>query len=90
MGRIGKVGRKVVKKACNQAQTCLIITINDTSIGDLPLIITISDTCKNQPKRLDFDNTINLSNLIVSLGAHVSSCLKCWRKHFLEIETSGT
>jgi hypothetical protein len=45
----------------------LIITINDTSIGDLPLIITISDTCKNQPKRLDFDNTINLSSLIVSL-----------------------
>jgi hypothetical protein len=32
------------------------------------LIITISDTCKNQPKRLDFDNTINLSSLIVSLG----------------------
>jgi hypothetical protein len=51
----------------NQAQTWLIITINDTSIGDLPLIITISDTCKNQPKTLDFDNTINLSSLIVSL-----------------------
>ena len=51
----------------NQAQTWLIITINDTSIGDLPLIITISDTCKNQPKRLDFDNTINLSSLIVNL-----------------------
>ncbi len=49
----------------NQNQTCLIITINDTSIGDLPLIITISDTCKNQPKRLDFDNTIKLSSLIV-------------------------
>jgi hypothetical protein len=32
------------------------------------LIITISDTCKNQPKRLDFDNTINLSSLIVSLA----------------------
>ncbi len=47
--------------------TYLIITINDTSIGDLPLIITISDTCKNQPKRLDNDNTINLSSLIVSL-----------------------
>ena len=52
----------------NQAQTWLIITINDTSIGDLPLIVTISDTCKNQTKRLDFDNTINLSNLIVNLG----------------------
>jgi hypothetical protein len=51
----------------NQDQTWLIITINDTSIGDLPLIITISDTCKNQPKTLDFDNTINLSSLIVSL-----------------------
>jgi hypothetical protein len=33
------------------------------------LIITISDTCKNQPKRLDFDNTINLSSLIVSLAS---------------------
>ncbi len=52
----------------NQTQTWLIITINDTSIGGLPLIITISDTCKNQPKRLDFDNTINLSSLIVSLA----------------------
>ena len=51
----------------NQAVTCLIITINDTSIKDLPLIITISDTCKNQPKRIDSDNTINLSSLIVSL-----------------------
>ena len=71
MVRIGKVGREVVEKGLiisdNQAQTCLIITINDTFIGDLPLIITISDTCKNQPKRLDFDNTINLSSLIVSL-----------------------
>jgi hypothetical protein len=36
-------------------------------IGDLPLIITISDNCKDQPKRLDNDNTINLSSLIVSL-----------------------
>ena len=53
----------------NQAQTWLIITINDTSTGDLPLIITISDTCKNQTKRLDFDNTINLSSVIVSLVA---------------------
>jgi hypothetical protein len=35
------------------------------------LIITISDTCKNQPKRLDFDNTINLSSLIVSLVSGV-------------------
>jgi hypothetical protein len=32
----------------NQVETCLIITINDTFIGDLPLIITISDTWKNQ------------------------------------------
>jgi hypothetical protein len=54
----------------NQAETCLIITINDTSIGDLPLMITISDTCKNQPKRLDSDNTINLSSLIASLVCH--------------------
>ena len=49
------------------AETCLIITINDTSLGYLPLIINISYTCKNQTKRLDFDNTINLSSLIVIL-----------------------
>jgi hypothetical protein len=61
-------GEKGLIISDNQAETCLIITINDTSIGDLPLIITISDTCKNQPKRLDFDNTINLSSLIVSLA----------------------
>ena len=61
-------GEKGLIISDNQAQTWLIITINDTSIGDLPLIITISDTCKNQPKRLDFDNTINLSSLIVSLA----------------------
>jgi hypothetical protein len=54
----------------NQAETCLIITINDTSIGDLPLIITISDSCKNQPKRFDSDNTINLSSLMSSLVCH--------------------
>ena len=64
-------GEKVLIINDNQAQTWLIITINDTSIGDLPLIITISDTCKNQPKRLDFDNTINLSSLIVSLAPYV-------------------
>jgi hypothetical protein len=48
-------------------QTSLIITINDTSLGYLPLIINISDTCKNQTKRFDFDYTINLSSLIVIL-----------------------
>ena len=42
-------------------------SINDTSIGDLPWIITISDTCKSQSKKLDSDNTINLSTLIVTL-----------------------
>jgi hypothetical protein len=60
-------GEKGLIISDNQAQTCLIITINDTSTGDLPLIITISDTCKNQSKSLDFDNTINLSNSIVIL-----------------------
>ena len=60
-------GEKSLIISDNQAQTWLIITINDTSIGDLPLIITISDTWKNQTKRLDSDNTINLSSLIVSL-----------------------
>jgi hypothetical protein len=61
-------GEKGLIISDNQAQTSLITTINDTSTGDLPLIITISDTCKNQTKKLDFDNTINLSNLIVSIG----------------------
>ncbi len=51
----------------NPEETSLIIRINDVSFGDLPLSITISDTCKNHPKRLDFDNNINLSSLIVSL-----------------------
>ena len=49
------------------------VTIIDTSIGDLPLIITISDTCKKQPKRLDSDNTISLSSLIVNLGRRAFS-----------------
>jgi hypothetical protein len=65
-------GEKGLIISDNQAQTWLIITINDTSIGDLPLIITISDTWKNQPKRLDFDNTINLSNLIVILEIYTT------------------
>ena len=52
----------------NQAETCLIIKINDTCTGDLPLMITISDTSKNQPKRLDSYNQINQSRLIVSLA----------------------
>ena len=43
---------------------------------DLPLIITISDTCKNQPKRLDFDNTINLSSLIVSLATKTNETME--------------
>jgi hypothetical protein len=72
MGRLGKVGREVVKRLDNQAETFLIITINDTSLGYLPLIIIISDTCKNQPKRLDFDNTINLSSLIVILESYTN------------------
>ena len=48
-------GEKGLIISDNQTQTYLIITINDTSTGDLPLIITISDTCKNQSKKLDFD-----------------------------------
>jgi hypothetical protein len=68
LDRLGERWWKSLIISDNQAETCLIITINDTSIGDLPLIVTISDTCKNQPKRLDFDNTINLSSLTVSLA----------------------
>jgi hypothetical protein len=37
MGRIGKVGRELVKKLDYQAETCFIITINDTSF--VPLAI---------------------------------------------------
>ena len=33
-------GEKGLIISDNQDETCLIITINDTSIGDLPLIIT--------------------------------------------------
>ena len=58
--------RRKVKDRDNQSETCLIITINDTSIGDLPLIINISDTCKNQPKRLDSDNTGRSENVRLS------------------------
>jgi hypothetical protein len=44
----------------NQDETCFILTINDTWPCDLPLItrVMISDTSKNQPKRLDSDNLI--------------------------------
>jgi len=62
-------GEKGLIISDNQVETCLIITIHDNSLWYLPLIINTSDTCKNQPKRLDFDNTINLSSLIVSLAA---------------------
>jgi hypothetical protein len=44
-------------------------------VGDLPLMITITDICQNQPKRLDFDNTINLSSLIVSLILEIETRL---------------
>jgi hypothetical protein len=53
----------------NQAETsCLIITINDTCTCDLTLIITISDTSKNQPKSLNYYNQIDLSSLKVTLA----------------------
>jgi hypothetical protein len=61
-------GEKGLIISDNQDETCLIITINDASIGDLTLIITISYTCKKQPKRLYSDGAINLSSLIVRLG----------------------
>ena len=72
MLRIRKVGLgerwwKCLIISDNQDETWLIITIYDTFIGDLPFIITINDTSKNQPKRLDSDNTINLSRFIVNL-----------------------
>jgi hypothetical protein len=45
-------GEKGLIISDNQAQICLIITINDTSTGDLPMIFTISDTYKKHPKRI--------------------------------------
>jgi hypothetical protein len=40
-------GEKGLIISDNQAETFLIITINDTFLGHLPLIINISDTYKN-------------------------------------------
>ena len=52
----------------------------------LPLIITISDTCKNQPKRLDSDSTINLSSLIVSLDLQgCANMLKAFKESHRKI-----
>jgi hypothetical protein len=51
-------GEKSLIISDNQVETCLIITINDVSIGDLPLIVTISNTCNKHRKRLDFDTMI--------------------------------
>jgi hypothetical protein len=59
-------GQKGLIVSDNQAQTYFFITINDTSTGDLPLIITISDTCKNHPKTLDFDNKRNTFSMTQS------------------------
>jgi hypothetical protein len=36
------------------------ITINDTSLGYLPLIVNTRDILKRQPARLDSDDTMNL------------------------------
>ena len=44
-------GEKGLIISDNQAETSLIITINDTSIGVLPLIIPICDSSKIHPKR---------------------------------------
>jgi hypothetical protein len=45
---------------------------------DLALIITISDTSKNQPKWIDTDDQINLSRLIVYLGTIFSCKVDTW------------
>ena len=84
--RLGEKWWKGLIISGNQAETYLIIMINDTSIGDLPLIITISDTCKNQPKRLDFDNTINLSSLIVILSNRYNTNRKVGTETTVETE----
>ena len=45
---------------------------------DLALIITISDTSKNQPKWIDTDDLINLSRLIVYLGTIFPCKVDTW------------
>ncbi len=69
LGEKSRVTFLTINDHDNQPETCLIITINDTctcesirnDLCDLPLIITISDISKNQSKRFDDDNRINLS-----------------------------
>jgi hypothetical protein len=63
-------GMEQLKQCDTPPKTKRKFVQKESSIGYLPLIITISDTCKNQPKRLDSDNTINLSSLIVILVVH--------------------
>jgi len=69
----------------NQVETCLIITINDTSICDL----------KNQPKRLLSDNHINLSWFIVNIDGeqlrdfyhnYTNSIYNRWRQNFGKLQ----
>ena len=44
------------------------------------------DCCKNHPERLDSDNTINLSRLILSLGRSSSvECCYSYRLHLLRV-----
>ncbi len=75
MVRIGKVGREVVKKAWLSVIIKLKLAWLSRSmilpLGTFPwlsLSVIHAKTRPKIPKRLDFDNTINLSNLIVSLG----------------------
>ncbi len=47
------------------------------------------DTCKNQPKRLDSDNTINLSSLIVSLVFKVIRSVEVLKRMFPILDLSS-
>ncbi len=58
--RLGEKWWKSLIISDNQVETFLIITINDTSLGYLPLIINISDTCKNQSKTTSSETVLSL------------------------------
>jgi hypothetical protein len=67
VGRIGKLGRDVVKTLIisdNQTFHGLIIRPFDNQTVSLPWLSRISDISENQPQRLDSDNQINISRLI--------------------------
>ena len=60
--------------------------MNDTCTFDLALIITVSDTSKNQPKRLDSDNQINVSRLIVILEKDIGREMSRYKHYHTNVD----